>query len=648
MSVENIKAFSIIGRTDALDRVVFTLGESGSFQPDEVSNFYSNTRDFNRASGSNPFTEPLARITNAMSIFDIRPQYVRINHKKFDPDYVTINEYSEKLLKKAEKYKSLQSDAQFKYNECKRAIEETSHFVELNQNIEELLKMEYVKAVFGRLPKESMNKLGAENFDSDYIEFIPCSEEGTYIWGVYFAPVTQLDKAKRMFSRLYFEESSFAEMDDKPAKQYEQLKKEEKELSEALEQINNKIEEYSSAKKKKILRYYTKVSEYNLYFSIKTHTLVRGDSFILTGWVPENSADKLKKKLESIESVEVDVSKGTDELKLSPPVKLKNPFLFRPFQFYTEMYGVPKYGELDPTGFVAITYVLLFGMMFGDVGHGIVVAIAGLLMWYIRRMPIGKILIPCGVSGACFGILYGSVFGFENGMDWLYKDILHMSEKPIEVMAPEATNLILYTTIGLGMLLLCVAIILNIYSSLRQGKIGVALFDTNGLAGLTFYGMICAGMIGMIVFGANLFTLPFIILLIVMFMLIFFREPLGKLVEGKPDWKPESFGGYVMENAFESLEVLLSYATNTMSFLRVAGFILVHAGMMQVVFTLAEVAGTIGYIPVVVIGNALVCVLEALLVSIQALRLEYYEMFSRFYSGEGRPYEPVKLSLTKN
>ena len=97
---------------------------------------------------------------------------------------------------------------------------------------------------------------------------------------------------------------------------------------------------------------------------------------------------------------------------------------------------------------------------------------------------------------------------------------------------------------------------------------------------------------------------------------------------------------------FRSIEVLLGYVTNTMSFLRVGAFVLVHAGMMNVVFVLAESVGnpgSVGFIAIVVVGNIIVTVLEALLVSIQVLRLEYYEMFSRFYSGEGRPFEPVKI-----
>ncbi len=645
MSVENIKAFSIIGHKNALDDVVLTLGKSKVFQPDEVSNFYSDTKDFVRVTAAGPFNEALGRYTNAMRSLGIDAHYVRVG-KKFNPDFEKIDEYSRHLQKKTDKLTKAKAEAQQAYNECKRAIEETGHFVDLDQNIEELLQMEYVKAVFGRMPKENILKL--QEKDYDYIEFFPCSEEGSYVWGVYFVPLTKYDKAERIFSRLYFEKSSFASMDVAPAKRFKQLTDDKKALKNALEKINGEIETFTQEKSRKILMYYTKAAEYNLYLSIRTHAMERGDSFCLVGWVPEKQSKSLKEKLTSIESVEVSVSNAKDEPQLSPPVKLKNFFLARPFQFYTEMYGVPKYKEIDPTAFIAFTYVILFGIMFGDVGHGLCVMIAGLVMWFVMHMPIGKILVPCGFSGAVFGALYGSVFGFENAMDWLYVGVLGMSEKPIEVMSPNFTNTILYSAVGIGMLLLCVAMVLNIYTSLRQGNIGKMIFDTSGICGLVFYGMICAGIVGMMMFNTNLFSIPYIAVIAIMFVLIFLREPLGKLVEGDADWKPESWGGFIMENVFESIEVILSYVTNTMSFLRVAAFVLVHAGMMQVVFTLAETVGGAGYIPVVVIGNALVCVLEALLVCIQVLRLEFYEMFSRFYSGEGKPYEPVRLSLAKN
>ena len=102
-----------------------------------------------------------------------------------------------------------------------------------------------------------------------------------------------------------------------------------------------------------------------------------------------------------------------------------------------------------------------------------------------------------------------------------------------------------------------------------------------------------------------------------------------------------------MQSFFELFEMCLSYVTNTMSFLRVGAYILVHAGMMLVVFTLADMVGGVGYPIIVIVGNGLVMALEALLVAIQVLRLDYYEIFSRFYVGEGRPFTPITAKAGK-
>ena len=105
-----------------------------------------------------------------------------------------------------------------------------------------------------------------------------------------------------------------------------------------------------------------------------------------------------------------------------------------------------------------------------------------------------------------------------------------------------------------------------------------------------------------------------------------------------------SVGDYIIENFFELFEVILSYITNTLSFLRVGAFVLVHAVMMMVFFSLADMTGGgVFYVVIVVFGNAFVTLLEGLLVNIQVLRLEFYEMFSRFYIGEGVPFEPVRI-----
>ena len=308
------------------------------------------------------------------------------------------------------------------------------------------------------------------------------------------------------------------------------------------------------------------------------------------------------------------------------------------------MYGVPEYNEVDPTFFIAITYTVIFGIMFADLGQGFCLTIAGILMWKLKKMAIGKILLPCGISAMIFGTIFGSVFGFEHVLDPMFR-LFGFEEKPIEVMASENINTIILGAIGIGVFLLLIAMFINVYTLLRRKDVGRALFGTSGVSGIIFYGALVFGLAAEIFMGIHVMTLPYILGLIVLpFLLIFFAEPLADLVNGEEHWQPESWGGYIVENLFESIEVLLGYVTNTMSFLRVGAFVLVHAGMMLVVFVLAETVGGAGYWVVVVIGNALVMVLEALLVAIQVLRLEYYEMFSRFYSGEGKPFEPVNVN----
>ena len=128
---------------------------------------------------------------------------------------------------------------------------------------------------------------------------------------------------------------------------------------------------------------------------------------------------------------------------------------------------------------------------------------------------------------------------------------------------------------------------------------------------------------------------------------MFLREPLGKLLARDPDWKPERMGEFIIQNFFELFEQLLSYLSNTMSFLRVAAFVLVHAGMMMAVFAIGGMFQTVGYTVAVIVGNALVMGMECVLVVIQIMRLEFYEMFSRYYNGDGKPFRPLALNPEK-
>lgn len=646
MAVSTMQAVNIIGFMDEIDDVITVLGESGVFHPDDVSVFYNNTQGFSHLQTKNIYAEHLTNLKASLGL--TKRQFPLVDVSNFNPTYQDIQLFCNKICDELNELVEDRDFAAEQLLETKQNLDETKHFVGLDIEIEKLLELKYVNARFGRLPKDSYVKL--ENYKDDpYIDFSVCTEDKAYYWGVYLAPADKTEEIDRVFSSLFFERCDIIGVNSTPTLHMKKLTALIPHLEDVYKDTEKRIDDYLSINKERILKYLSKLEELSLYSTIRTKALQYNKSFIIVGWVPTEFAKQLKKRLCKHRSVTVEFSDAKNEIKKSPPVKLKNCFLARPFEFYTSMYGVPKYNEIDPSLFVAITYIIIFGIMFADVGQGICLTVVGILMYKIKKMAIGKILAPCGISSAFFGLVFGSVFGFEHLLDPMYKALFGLEEKPIEVMSSEMATKIILIAIGIGVFLLITAMFLNVYTSIRQKDYGRALFSTSGVAGIIFYSAIVFGIAGQLLFGLPVFSTPYIIFLIVIpFILIFFAEPLGGLVNKEPDWKPESWKDYIVENIFESIEVLLSYVTNTMSFLRVGAFVLVHAGMMMVVFVLAETAGPIAYWPIVVVGNVIVMVLEALLVAIQVLRLEYYELFSRFYSGEGRPYEPVKLKLTQN
>ena len=431
-------------------------------------------------------------------------------------------------------------------------------------------------------------------------------------------------------------------MAGRPEDYIKALEDEKKEINEKIKKSKEELKKYLDKELESCNKYYSKLTELDSYHEIKRFVYKYNKSFILVGWIPADGEELFTSQLDGIKSIDYSLSDGKDEIKHSPPIIMKNPPFFRLYEFYVKMYGLPCYNEVDPTAVVALTYTLFFGIMFGDVGQGLVVAIVGFLMWKLRKMEVGRILVPCGISGMIFGSIYGSVFGFEEAMNPIYKTLFGIPGKLVDVMDPDTISMIIYGSVVLGFVTLAVIMLINIVSSIKRRDLESALFGPNGVSGFVFYVSLVVGLVLQMFMGLEVMTPVYVICLIILpLLLIYMREPLGGLVSGKKNWQPEKWGEYFIQSFFELFEMCLGYLTNTMSFLRVGAYILVHAGMMTVVFTLAEMMGGAGFYIVLILGNALVMALEALLVAIQVLRLDYYEIFSRFYVGEGRPFDPV-------
>lgn len=642
MAIAKMNLAKFSGKADMLDRLIWECLTDGNFHPEQASSYISASMGYVPYYEENTYKQTLQEIKDLALTAGIE---LTENPSEANLD---CDENSVLLLNEIKAHLKAYNDEKQELIEqktrCENGITVFSHYIDLDIDLDNLLESEFLQVRFGRMPLDSYEKfVSSEAIQSNpYVMFIPSSHDEQFYWGVYFTPKDKKDEIDRIFAGLYFERFHVPGAAGTPKAVIEHLQESIDIISKQIDDLDKKAFDSLKERKQQLEKLYSALWVRNEIYEMKKYAVISGDYFFYVGWVPHSDVKHLKSKVEKLDGVSVEIWKAEEDKTTTPPTKLKNLKIARPFEFFVDMYGLPGYGDVDVTSFVAITYTVIFGLMFGDVGQGFVLMLAGFLMWKLKNMALGKALIPCGISSMIFGFVFGSVFGYEHMLDPVYKAV-GMSGKPLEVM--ESINTVLLIAIGIGVGLVCVAILINIYACIKRKCFGEAIFSQNGIVGLVFY-MAAACFAFNFMSGTTLVANSTLgIILGVGAVLLMIKEiPIG-IIDKHPDWKPESIGDFLAQNVFELLEYVLSYASNTVSFLRVGAFVLVHAGMMMVVFSLA---GESENIFVVILGNILVIALEGLLTGIQVLRLEFYEMFSRFYEGNGRPFNAININKIKN
>ena len=347
----------------------------------------------------------------------------------------------------------------------------------------------------------------------------------------------------------------------------------------------------------------------------------RGALASLSGWVPRRRADELKEKLAARFHGHywLDVEEAKRHDAATTPSLVRYPAWLTPFVPLVRSYGVPRYGEFDPTLPFALTYLMLFGAMFGDVGHGAVILLLSVL--FAGRLGRAAWLgIAAGTVSMLFGLVYGSVFGFEDLITPLWISPMH---DPIRMLS---------VAMAFGVGFIALTLLVNTGNRLASGRVAEALFDSGGLAGLLFYAGATGGIASLA--GANTGALPFWPLALAGIVTV----AIYKWLESDA-----GFAERALVTTIETMEAGINLFANTLSFMRVAAFSLNHAALALAVFTIANGLDTTGHWLTTFLGNVVIIVLEGGIVAIQALRLMYYEGFSRFFSGDGREFVPLKL-----
>ena len=546
------------------------------------------------------------------------------------------------ILKKTDKRQELIT----KIDKLTDARKQLSYLDELPISLDEVLSCKYLKMHFGKLPHDSFLKLPYLDKKEFFFHELSCDE--VYHWGIYITTLDDEEEADKLFDSLYFEKIDLPNFALGVPKNAEaELDGEIEALKEKLDGISQEIEQIANQYKEEFINLFIRFDFMNRALELRKYLSFAKGGFKISGYIPEADEEKLRKIFEPIDSITVTITPA-DKSSSSAPTKLKNGWFARPFEMFVEMYGLPSYNDFDPSPLFAITYCLLFGIMFGDLGQGITFIILGFILSKFCKMALGGVISRVGIFSSIFGFFYGSVFGNEELLDPVFK-MLGFSEKPIHVMKPATTSAILIFAICLGAVLILLSIMVNTILGFKHKDYERAIFGNNGLAGFVLYGYALSAVGGKFMLGINLLKPLYLILFVgIPLILIFLKEPLGELAKGEKPHFEDGIGGFLTVGIFELFEVLLSFITNTMSFLRVGGFVLSHAGMMLVVMTLKDMMGGAGSIIVFILGNIFVMALEGFIVGIQALRLEFYEMFSRYYNGDGIPFEPIKISESES
>jgi V/A-type H+-transporting ATPase subunit I len=367
-------------------------------------------------------------------------------------------------------------------------------------------------------------------------------------------------------------------------------------------------------------------------------------TYLIVGWIVSAGLEELTQKLQQLSKetlIETFPSKR-DGARQDVPVALNTSGVLRPFQSMVTNYGRPRYDELDPTILMALTFPLLFGAMFGDIGHGAIVAFLG---WLVssRKVKalrgiagIGGLVLACGLVSVVFGFLYGSLFGMEE-LEWLH---------PLWIQPTKNIMSVLIVAIGMGVVLLSLGFGIGIFNAWKRRDWGRVWVDPKGVAGLVMYWSLIGMGLSMLTTILPVPSIVFIILTILSGTVVMFSDVFKHLISGHRPLIEDGIATYGIQAFFELFETTIGFLSNSLSYVRVGAFAVAHGFLSGEIFILAAMAGpefSFGWFLVVILGTVFVVGFEGLIVGIQTMRLEYYEFFSKFFTGGGVRYEPLSL-----
>lgn len=399
---------------------------------------------------------------------------------------------------------------------------------------------------------------------------------------------------------------------------------------------------------------------------IRSYFAYTRNTTLFSGWVPSDQADQVRSAIMTASEGQcvIEWTNATEVPRQEVPVAIASPKALKPFQNIVNNYSTPEYGTVNPTIFVMIAYLSMFGLMFADVGQGFVLLLVGLLgSRSYKKNPlkpdgmlsrnVTSLLVYLGLSSMVFGVLFGSYFGLG-----LFPALWFNYEAAVAGHAEGSLIHDVYGILGItikfGIIIIYTGLVLNWVNLIRKRSYLTLFLDKNGLVGGLLFAVGLYMGFGFVENGYREFpqtswVAPVVTVCLILLFARGFLSYFLSVRKGGPKHEPgKLILDSVMEWLVDVLEIFTGYLSNTLSFMRVAGLGIAHASLMESFKMLSSLVDGFGGIAIFILGNVLVIVLEGLSAGIQSLRLNYYEFFSRYFTGKGIAYEPVGLNTVSS
>jgi len=577
-------------------------------------------------------------------------------------------ELTDKICSVIDDLKERKTKLEEEKNRIRETTNEVQAFSKMNMPFSELEQLSYLTLRLGRLDSKDHGALREEMGDRAII--IPLGEGNRVLAASSKKGRFALDSSLKKFS---FEPVAVPkDHTGVPSEMLESLEEQRKRLEKEIEVINLEKEQVLQSEASNIKRL---VFSWNTALTIeviKSKFTATESLYHFSGWTPAETAAVISRDLFKLTGGRVAIKAYSPEELASVqegrekvPVAMKHGAFVKGFEGVVFSYAAPLYGTIDPTPLVAVFFTILFGLMFGDVGQGLVLLLAGILTSARGPKVFSKFkgysvpLISVGIASMVMGIFTGSIFTREDLLIAPTRFITAaITGNPLDrflhimPMASEGGSLMKMLfffgfTVGIGVILNSAGLLINIINRCILKKYEAAFFSKTGLAGLLmfWYALFIALRV---IFGGRFKWFDFLGLFIPVFC-IFFGPVIWRIISKERPVLEHGLMTFIMEGFVEVLETVSTYISNTVSFLRVGAFALSHAVLSFIVFRFSEelansgIAGSVTAVLIMIFGNIIIIVLEGMIVAIQVVRLQYYEFFNKFFVETGVEFAPFRF-----